>query len=365
MPVSTFKLIKHFGENTDYDVSVILPSEGELADRIRDCGIKPQIIKFHRLRSVKRFSSFVKFLFFFPKSFFNITFFIRKHKIGIVHFSDIIDMPFYACGFFGNATCITHLRHCIENACGRMIFNVLSRIFIKKVICISIAVQQYSGLSRKQTSVIYNPGPDLDLFDFQKDYPPVVELDTTKKIIMSAGSLLPVKGHDNFIYMAELVEKERPTQCQFVIVGNVVDKREEYFFSLQKDILSKSLERTVTILTKIPYNIMPAIFSKTYILVHMPNYQEGLGGVVLEAMAMKVPVVAFDSGGIRECFTSGVSGFLIKQFKVKDAAERIIELLDDESIRLKMGQNARSELSDKFSYRKHFSEVEKIYNELH
>ena len=46
------------------------------------------------------------------------------------------------------------------------------------------------------------------------------------------------------------------------------------------------------------------LLARTAVFAHLPNYQEGLGGVLLEALAMEVPVVAFDCGGIGECFTN-------------------------------------------------------------
>jgi len=79
---------------------------------------------------------------------------------------------------------------------------------------------------------------------------------------------------------------------------------------------------------------------------------------------MEVPVVAFNSGGVAECFTHELSGFLVAQFDVAAAATRIIELLDNAIVRKKMGCNARKELLSKFSYQNHFSAIESTYRTI-
>ena len=144
MPISTYKLIAHFSKLPDYRVHVVLPADGELAQRVRACGIQPAIIPFSRLRSPRRPGEFVRFLASYPRAFLKICFFLRKNDIAILHFSDIIDMPFYACGRLGRSTkTVAHLRHCIESLPGRLLFGLLSSLFIDRVVCISEAVFRY------------------------------------------------------------------------------------------------------------------------------------------------------------------------------------------------------------------------------
>jgi len=98
------------------------------------------------------------------------------------------------------------------------------------------------------------------------------------------------------------------------------------------------------------------------IFVHLSIAAEGLGGVVLEAMAMGLPVVAFDSGGVKECFIDGKSGFLVKQRDHGQAASRVLDLIKSPDTRTTIGNRARNDLAAKFSYEKHFSGINKIYD---
>jgi phosphatidylinositol alpha-1,6-mannosyltransferase len=242
-----------------------------------------------------------------------------------------------------------------------MVFQLFILLFINKVICISKAVLRYSGVLEPKAMVIYNPGPDMALFDPRNHFPKVPQLPQAGTIIVSIGKLLPVKGHEHFLRMARIIESKRPGQCRFVIVGNTAPGREDYPAFIRRNIVEFGLSESVFILDTIPHDQVPAILSRAAIVTHLPNWQEGLGGVVLEAMAMEVPVVAFNCGGIAECFTNGISGILVDQFDVDAAARGVEQLLDDVVLRKKMGAQARTELLSKFSYQRHFSAVESVY----
>jgi glycosyltransferase involved in cell wall biosynthesis len=364
MPISTFKLIEHFSRQPDYTVHVILPAEGELSQRVRLCGIEPRFIPFNRLRSWQRVGEFARFLISFPRAFLRIYFFLKKNRIHLIHFSDIIDMPFYACGRFSHARTVTHLRHCIESVPARFLFCLLANCFIDKVICISQAALRFSGCGGSRAQVIYNPGPDLSLFNPERSFPVVPGLPGKGAIVLTIGKFLRVKGHEHFIAMARRVESAFPGRCSFVILGNKFPAHEGYFATVGDLIEKSALADSVYILDQVSHETVPAILSRCSVYVHLPNWQEGLGGTILEAMAMRVPVVAFNCGGVGECFTSDVSGFLVDRLDIDAAADRVVQLVDNEQFRKQMGVAARNELITKFSYSKHFSEIELLYHWL-
>src|SRR5262249_9344252 len=68
---------------------------------------------------------------------------------------------------------------------------------------------------------------------------------------------------------------------------------------------------------------------------------EGLGRVVLEAMACGVPVVTVDRWGPRELVTDGETGLLVPPGDVDALADRMRRLASDPALRVRLGAAAR------------------------
>lgn len=75
---------------------------------------------------------------------------------------------------------------------------------------------------------------------------------------------------------------------------------------------------------------------------------EGLPGVVLEASAAGVPVVAFGVGGVSEAVEDGVSGYVIEPGDEKAMALALDRLGSDEALRLSMAGSGRHRVRGHF-----------------
>ncbi len=69
---------------------------------------------------------------------------------------------------------------------------------------------------------------------------------------------------------------------------------------------------------------------------------EGLGIVYLEASATGKPVVAGDSGGAPDAVLEGETGFVVPGRDVAATARRVSELLSDQGLALRMGEQGRA-----------------------
>jgi len=81
----------------------------------------------------------------------------------------------------------------------------------------------------------------------------------------------------------------------------------------------------------------------------LSSWQEGLGIVVLEAMACGIPVVSTRCGGPESIIRDGEDGYLVPLNDMESLAEKLITLLRDDELRAKMGRNARARVEEKFS----------------
>ena len=74
----------------------------------------------------------------------------------------------------------------------------------------------------------------------------------------------------------------------------------------------------------------------------MTSHTESFGIVLVEAMSYGIPCIAFNSAeGAREVISDGKNGYLISDRSFDNMIEKIQYLIDNDSIREKMGEKAR------------------------
>ena len=108
---------------------------------------------------------------------------------------------------------------------------------------------------------------------------------------------------------------------------------------LKKDYLSKTESIDANIQVYNPtLDIMSEYLQNSMLL--LTSFYEPFGLVLPEAMSCGLPVVAFDCPyGPAEIITDGVDGFLIKNRDIQAFADRVCQLIEDEELRRRMGQN--------------------------
>jgi N-acetyl-alpha-D-glucosaminyl L-malate synthase BshA len=95
----------------------------------------------------------------------------------------------------------------------------------------------------------------------------------------------------------------------------------------------------------------------------LPSETESFGLAALEAMAMKIPVISSNSGGLPEVNVNGKTGFLSNVGDVEEMAANAIKLLSDKSMLDQFRQNAY-EQAKKFDVEKILPKYEEIYQQL-
>jgi glycosyltransferase involved in cell wall biosynthesis len=72
-----------------------------------------------------------------------------------------------------------------------------------------------------------------------------------------------------------------------------------------------------------------------------PTHADNLPLVLQESMACGTPMVSFDIGGVGDLVRHGVTGHLAKAEDIQNFVQGIVELLEDDNLREKMGNNCR------------------------
>ncbi|MEY2581820.1 MAG: phosphatidyl-myo-inositol dimannoside synthase [Ilumatobacteraceae bacterium] len=169
------------------------------------------------------------------------------------------------------------------------------------------------------------------------------------ELVISVSRLVPRKGFDTAIRAAAILRKSRP-DLLLVISGRGRDEHR-----LRK--LVSELDAPVRFLGRVGNDELPALYgcADVYTMLCRNRWagleQEGFGIVFLEAASCEVPQVAGDSGGAEDAVVDGVTGVMIRHADdPREAARALERLLDDPSLRKKMGCNGRARAVEEFSY---------------
>jgi len=92
-----------------------------------------------------------------------------------------------------------------------------------------------------------------------------------------------------------------------------------------------------------------------------PSLSEGLPNIVLEGMALKVPVIATSVGGVPELITSGIDGVLVPEGDAAVLAAAIVRLSRDEKMRQRIIEAAFARVAESFSFKSQMAALSEVY----
>lgn len=174
-------------------------------------------------------------------------------------------------------------------------------------------------------------------------------------VIGIVSKLWEGKGHSVLIQAFRGVRDELP-DARLVIVG------EGYL----KDRLVQQVEEaglTASVLFT-GFVAEPARIIATLDVAVLPSLFEGMGRVLLEAMAMGKPVVASGVGGIPDLVKHGANGFLVKPGSVSELRDAVLRLLKDRDLAARMGNEGKNRVTETFGADRMVRSIERVYREL-
>lgn len=239
----------------------------------------------------------------------------------------------------------------------RRLANALaSRLLSDRIIAISRAVERElaaQGADPRRITVVYN-GVDLDGPATGVSVRPA-GIPEGDPLVGMVGRLSPEKGYRYFLEAAALVRPRKPG-ARFVIVGGGPERGE-----IADKVRELGLDG-VLLMTGFRADV-GEIMGALDVLV-LASTAEGLGLVILEAMAAGKPVVATRVGGIPEAVEDGVTGLLVPPGDPGAMAGAILALAADRARAAEMGRAGRKRVEEKFSGRAMAEETARIYREV-
>lgn len=172
-----------------------------------------------------------------------------------------------------------------------------------------------------------------------------------------------MKRHDVFLRAASWVAQRNP-RVRFVVVGHDPEKTGGFRSEVAYARANKALARELAVQDKLVWagevNDVPSVMNALDLLVH-PSDQESFGRVAVEAMAARKPVVAANSGGLREIVEGGVTGYRVRPNDPVAFGNAILRLADDGALRERLGRAGRARAEALFSLDTTVSAVERAY----
>jgi glycosyltransferase involved in cell wall biosynthesis len=202
------------------------------------------------------------------------------------------------------------------------------------------------GLNKNKIKTIYN---GLQLEHFNNDSPSVYD----KHTILYIGTIIRKKGVFELAEIFNQVIKENPSAKLVLIGADAPDVKtaNRSTYKLMEAIFSSEAKKQVNYLGKIPYQEVQEYIKNAHVCAY-PSFAETFGMVTIESMAMQKPVVNTSIGWAQELIDDGENGFLVHPSKIDDYANKIIRLLNDESLCAQIGKAARLKVETVFDIEK-------------
>lgn len=174
--------------------------------------------------------------------------------------------------------------------------------------------------------------------------------------ILFVGGLGKVKGIDVLLNAVPIIQKEIQN-LHVYIAGSGAEEGK-----LKKLVKALNIEENVKFLGFISGEEKYAYYKSADIYVQ-PSRYETFGVVLLEAMACGKPVIASRVGGIPFVVEDGKTGLLFESENIEELAEKVILLLRDEELRVKMGEAGR-ERAREFTWERSAEMTVEVYKEV-
>jgi len=214
-----------------------------------------------------------------------------------------------------------------------------------------------AGLNKEKLKIIPF-GVDTSFFR-----PVNVQKDTSIFQILSVGYLIERKGFEYLIRALKEVLKVH-NKVHLKIVGS--GPLENQIKKLIKDL---KLENNVQILSDLSDHKLLETYNSSdlFMLPSITDSQgntEGLGVVLLEAMACKLPVIASNIGGIPDIVHDGETGILVPEKDSMEISQSIIKLIENEDLRENLTFKGYYMVIEYFSWEKIAKDYINIYKKI-
>ncbi|MGE0681055.1 MAG: glycosyltransferase [Candidatus Binatia bacterium] len=175
------------------------------------------------------------------------------------------------------------------------------------------------------------------------------------RVVGTLGRLAWKKGQEYFLVAAAEIIKEEP-RVTFVLVGDGPLRAQ-----LEEQARALGIAAHVKFLgQRLDSQTVISLFD----IFVLPSVIEGMPNALLEAMALEKPVVVTNAGGNAEVVQDGATGFVVPTRQPAEMAQRILQLLRQETLAQGFAAAARRSVRQRYSFRQTLQAMETLYEDL-
>jgi teichuronic acid biosynthesis glycosyltransferase TuaC len=175
--------------------------------------------------------------------------------------------------------------------------------------------------------------------------------------LLTVASLLKQKGHRYVLEALSFLIKDYP-DIIYEIIGEGPEKKR-----LQTLTNKLGLSKHVRFLGERPRPEVAEFMAGCDVFI-MTSTDESFGIVYLEAMSQGKPVIGSRGQGIEDIIENGVNGFLVEPTDFKEIVLVLKRILDNETLRNKVGENARKRVRDNYTWERNAHRHAELYEDV-
>lgn len=226
-------------------------------------------------------------------------------------------------------------------------------MYVKKGIISDSQARFIKGSGVNLQEFCYTPEPVINENDNQN------EKSINKVRVILTARMIVEKGVFLLAEAAEKLRKDYEDKAEFLLVGGIDD----HPGAITKEQLDTACDGKY--IKWLGYRTdVKELLQQSHIVAFPSYYMEGLPKSLIEATAIGRPIITTKSIGCKDTVDDGVNGFLIAPKEVEPLVEKLRLLIDDATLRQKMGKASREKAERDFSLDVVIERHLNIYNEL-
>lgn len=328
-----------------FDPLIVLPDvEGTAMDFFAATDITVKRVRFVKPVSPSRLKEFIKYVLMTPISVRRIYNFLKQSQCAVVHVNGAADICPVVAARLCRVPVVWHLN---DTALPKVIAKCLSpviRLLSTEIVVAAKAVGDHYALSARDYSVLYAP-VNIEMFPARQ--PRVMPRAGATINVGLVGNWNWIKGQDRFLEVIDRLVRQG-YNIRACMIGGFPQSQSSFWGPLMERLKHSNLGSIVEVAGFVP---KPIRYLEGLDVLMLTSRSEACPISVLEGMAVGVPQIAFQVGGVGEILRregGEVCGLVVPEGDLEAMVKAFSDLLSDSDLFARMQTNAQSVAKEVF-----------------